>query len=97
MGLTVPDNVVQNLWNYFGERVRKGLEMWTEQYSKWSLLCNYGEESEGQIADRKADTKLCYKVKMGMRTLRNQPTGHMNDNLAKNLCIFSLFPDSVWG
>jgi hypothetical protein len=34
-----------------------------------SLMGNSGEDSEGQIPDRKADTKFYYNVQMGTRTL----------------------------
>jgi hypothetical protein len=72
IGMTVPDNMVQNLWNWLGEGVRKGLELWGRealQHCKWGTMGNSGEDSEGQIANRKADTKLCYKVQMGIRAL----------------------------
>jgi hypothetical protein len=66
--LTVPDNVVQNFWNWFGEGV-KGWRCGLEKVynTKWSSMGNSGENSEGQITDRKADMKLCYKVQMGTR------------------------------
>jgi hypothetical protein len=42
--------------------------MWARkalQHYKWSSMGNSGEDSEGQIADWKADTKFYYKVQMG--------------------------------
>jgi hypothetical protein len=36
---------------------------------KWSSMGNSGEDSEGQIAGRKTDTKFYYKVHMGTMTV----------------------------
>jgi hypothetical protein len=46
------------------------MEMWARealQHFKWSLMGNSGEDSEGQIADRKAGTKLYCNVQMGTK------------------------------
>jgi hypothetical protein len=55
------------------------------QHCKCGTVGNSGEDSEGQIADRKADTKLCYKVHMGTRTLLGTGLHAMRMTICKEL------------